>query len=173
MIGGWLLGRWILADTSRPLPSRARPLFLLGAIALALFAIVRGADGYGNWALHRDSGALLQWLHVAKYPPSLSYMALELGIGFVLLAAFFAVDDARPRPWLAPLSLLGSTAFFFYLLHVHLLELAGEVLHFDPERYGLVKTYVGAAVVIVVLYPLCARFRRYKAAHPDGWARYI
>ncbi len=173
MIGGWVLGRWLLADSSRPPPSRAPRLLLLGALSLAVFAVVRGIDGYGNWGLHRDSGAALQWLHVAKYPPSLSYTALELGIGFPLLALFFALDDGRERPWLAPLALFGSTAFFYYVLHVHLLLLAGTVLQLDPGRYGLAKTYVGAAAVLVALYPLCVRYRRYKAAHPDGWARYV
>jgi uncharacterized membrane protein len=173
MIAGWLLGRWILVDPSRPAPSRAPMLLALGGLLLCLFAIVRGIDGYGNWGLHRDLVGVLQWLHVAKYPPSLSYTALELGIGFVLLAVFFALDDGRERRWLAPLALFGSTAFFYYLLHVHLLLLADTVLRFDPDRYGLAKTYVGAAAVLVALYPLCVRYRRYKAAHPDGWARYI
>jgi uncharacterized membrane protein len=173
MIGGWVLGRWILTDPSRPPPTRARPLLLVGVVLLGLFAVLRDIDGYGNWGLHRDSGAFLQWLHVAKYPPSLSYMALELGIGFVFLAAFFAVDDGRARPWLAPLALFGSTAFFYYLLHVHLLLLAGTVLQLNPETFGLAKTYLGAAAVLLFLYPLCVRYRRYKAAHPDGWTRYI
>jgi uncharacterized membrane protein len=173
MIAGWVFGRWLLADASRPPPARARTLLLIGLGLLALFAVVRGIDGYGNWGLYRDSSDFLQWLHVAKYPPSLSYTALELGIGFVLLALFFALDDGRARPWLAPLSLLGSTAFFYYLLHVHLLDAAGLLLHFDSEHDGLAKTYGGAAAVLLVLYPLCVRYRRYKAAHPDGWTRYI
>jgi uncharacterized membrane protein len=173
MIGGWVLGRWILADSSRSPPSRALTLLVLGALSLGLYALVRAIDGYGNWGLHRDAAGVLQWLHVAKYPPSLSYTALELGIGFVLLAGFFHLDDGRERPWLAPLALLGSTAFFYYLLHVHLLLLADTVLRLDPARYGLTKTYVGAAAVILALYPLCFRYRRYKAAHPDGWTRYV
>jgi hypothetical protein len=93
--------------------------------------------------------------------------------GFVLLAGFFTLDDGRERRWLGPLALLGSTAFFYYVLHVHLLLLAGTVLQLDPERYGLAKTYVGAAAVLAALYPLCVRYRRYKAAHPDGWTRYV
>ncbi len=173
LIGGWGLGRWLLADRARPPAARVRPLLGVGLGLLALFALVRGLDGYGNWGLHRDSGALLQWLHVAKYPPSVSFMALELGLGFVLLALFFRLDDGRERPLLAPLGVLGATAFFYYLLHVHLLDLAGRVLRLDPAVHGLAKTYAGAAAVLVALYPLCAIYRRYKAAHPDGWTRYV
>jgi uncharacterized membrane protein len=86
--------------------------------------------------------ALLQWLHVAKYPPSLAFMALELGLGLVLLALFFALDDGGERRLLAPLGLLGSTAFFYYLLHVHLLDVADYVFHIDHETHGLAKTYL-------------------------------
>ena len=135
--------------------------------------MVRGVDGYGNWGLYRDSMAPLQWLHVAKYPPSLSYTALELGLTFVLLALFFVFDDAQPRPLLAPLATLGSTAFFYYLLHAHLVNGAALLSHEDRNSHGLLKTYAAAAVVLVVLYPACVRYRRYKAAHPDSWTRYI
>jgi uncharacterized membrane protein len=170
MIFGWVFGRWLLTSERS---ARPRVLLTIGAALLACFAVVRGLDGYGNWALHRDSLAPLQWLHVAKYPPSLSFMTLELGIGFVLLALFFALDDGRPRAALAPLALFGSTAFFYYLLHAHLMGVVDKALHLDHEKYGLAKTYLGAAFALAVLAPLCARYRRYKAAHPDGWTRYV
>ncbi|HEY2743551.1 MAG TPA: heparan-alpha-glucosaminide N-acetyltransferase domain-containing protein [Polyangia bacterium] len=173
MMAGWVLGRWILATKTLDRAARAQKLATLGIALLAVFAIVRGVDGYGNWNLYRDSLAPLQWLHVAKYPPSLSYTTLELGLTFLLLALFVMLDDDRPRPLLGPLALFGSTAFFFYVLHVHLLQLVQVVFKLDRNQYGLTKTYVAAAAVIVLLYPLCARYRRYKAAHPDGWTRYL
>ena len=39
-------------------------------------------------ALLREDGSLVQWLHVSKYPPSVTYDALELGIAWLLLALF-------------------------------------------------------------------------------------
>ena len=173
MMAGWVLGRWILETRDRPPAARVRTLALIGVALLAVFAIVRGVDGYGNWGLYRDSLAPLQWLHVAKYPPSLSYSTLELGLAFLLLALFFQLEDTRPRPLLQPFLIFGSTAFFYYLLHVHLLKLAAIVLGLDRAHDGLFKTYAGSAAVLVALYPLCTRYRRYKAAHPDGWTRYI
>lgn len=172
MMAGFVLGRWILATRSRP-EVRVPTLAAIGIGLLAVFALVRGLDGYGNWGLYRDSLAPLQWLHVAKYPPSLSYTALELGLAFLVLALFVRIDDGRPRPLLAPLGLFGATAFFFYLLHVHLLGLAALALGWNRQTGGLGATYLAALAVIIVLYPLCVRYRRYKAAHPDGWTRYI
>jgi uncharacterized membrane protein len=176
MMAGWVLGRGFVSSLGvreRDHRARARTLLLYGIGLLVLFAVVRGLDGYGNWDLHRDSLAPLQWLHVAKYPPSIAFTALELGIAFLLLALFLVLDDDSPRPLLRPLALFGSTAFFFYLLHIHLLGLFELVTRMDRQQHGLAKTYLGALAILIVLYPLCARYRRYKAAHPDSWTRYI
>jgi uncharacterized membrane protein len=169
MLAGWVVGRWLLTERDRMV--RARSFVLIGVTLLVGFAFVRGLDGYGNWGLHRDSLDPLQWLHVAKYPPSLAYTALELGIAFVLLGLFCVADNGRLQ--LAPLGLLGSTAFFFYVLHVHVMGIASLILKLDPEQNGLAKTYLAAAAGIAALYPLCSLYRGYKSAHPDGWTRYL
>jgi uncharacterized membrane protein len=172
MMFGWVLGRWLLEP--RPQRERAKAMALLGLALLAVFLVVRGVDGYGNWNLHRDSLDVLQWLHVAKYPPSLAYCSLELGLGFGLLAAFLALDEpAHPRRWLAPFALFGSTAFFYYLLHVHLMAGTQLLLGWDKASYGLEKTWLAAAVTLALLAWPCAAYRRYKSAHPDGWTRYV
>ena len=73
-----------------PASDAARRCAAAGLAALALFAVVRGWNGYGNMAVLRDDGSLVQWLHVAKYPPSLAFSALELGLMALLLAALLA-----------------------------------------------------------------------------------
>lgn len=177
MMAGWVLGRWLLATRDRPAMTRVPTLLAIGGGLLVVFAVVRGLDGYGNWGLHRDSTSLLQWLHVAKYPPSLSYTTLELGLSFLLLATFCALGDSRPRPVLAPLAVFGSTAFFFYLFHVHLIGLAEKLgerfFGVDQRQNGLLKTYVVTLAALLLLYPLCTWYRGYKLRHPDGWTRYI
>jgi uncharacterized membrane protein len=170
MIFGWVFGRWLLSGGE----GRAGPVGLWGGALLGLFVVVRGFDRYGNWGLHRDSGALLQWLHVAKYPPSLAYVCLELGLGLILLALFIRLENSgRSFGLLTPLSLFGSTAFFYYLLHVHVMSAFQAVTQIDRHSDGLAKTWIGAGVTLATLAPLCWLYRRYKAAHPNGWARYI
>jgi uncharacterized membrane protein len=173
MMAGWVLGRWVLETRALDHRARARTLAVIGVALLVVFAVVRGLDAYGNWGLYRDSLEPLQWLHVAKYPPSLSYTTLELGLTFLLLALFFQIEDTRPRPLLRAFSIFGATAFFYYLWHAHLLNLVSLLAKHDHNRHGLLKTYVAAALVLVALYPLCVRYRKYKAAHPDSWTRYI
>ncbi|MGE5183540.1 MAG: DUF1624 domain-containing protein [Acidobacteriota bacterium] len=172
MMIGWVVGRWLVVP--RPRGERARTLAVIGVALLAMFVAVRGHDGYGNWHLHRDSLDILQWLHVNKYPPSFTYVTLELGLAFLLLAGFMRIDDPeQPRAALRPLALFGATAFFFYLLHVHLLAALASLLDLDASSYALAKTWLFAALVIALLAAPCAWYRGYKRAHPDGWARYI
>lgn len=173
MMGGFVLGRWLLETRERDGRSRVAPMLGIGFALLALFAVVRAIDGYGNWLLHRDSTAVLQWLHVAKYPPSIAYSSLELGICFCLLALFFALDDASPRRALAPFGLFGATAFFYYVIHLHLLVGFESIVRLNRQTHGLLTTWSATAIVLVVLAPACAWYRGYKRAHPDGWTRYL
>jgi uncharacterized membrane protein len=165
-----LLG-WAAADIARSDPDLfQRRLILAGVAALGVFAVVRGLNGYGNAGLFREDGSIIQWLHTSKYPPCLAYTACELGLAWLLLAAFW---KARlPRSVAGILTPLGQGAFFFYLLHIHLLQLMAWTLGL-LRNAGLAATYLAAAVVIAVLILLCQRFRRYKVAHPGGWAQYI
>jgi uncharacterized membrane protein len=165
-----LLG-WAAADIAARAPARFRArLFVAGGVALALFVVVRGLDGYGNAGLLRGDASLIQWLHTSKYPPCLAYTACELGLAWLLLAALWQAQ--LPRWATAVLTPLGQSAFFYYLVHIHLM-LAVALLLGVLHKEGLLVSYVAAAVVIALLIPLCERFRRYKAAHPRGWAQYI
>src|SRR5262249_62227822 len=80
---------WGASELARRNPARfpAR-VVLAGVVALGLFFLFRGLNGWGNMGLLRENGSLAQWLHVSKYPPSVTYDALELGIAWLLLALF-------------------------------------------------------------------------------------
>jgi uncharacterized membrane protein len=165
-----LLG-WAAGEIARRDPARvALRLLLAGVVALGVFAVVRGLDGYGNGGLLRQGSSIIQWLHTAKYPPSLAYTACELGLAWLLLAALWNADLPG---WLsAVLTPLGQSALFFYLLHKHLLQALSEAFGLH-HRAGLEASYVAAALTIALLLPACRAFHRYKRAHPEGWARFI
>jgi uncharacterized membrane protein len=170
LVLGLAFGRWLAL--AQPAATRvAGRLAAAGSVALALFVLVRRGNGYGNMGLAHADDSIVQWLHVSKYPPSLSYLALELGIMALVLALFF-VWPARGRRPLRVLSLFGQTALFFYLLHAHLLAVVALALGVYG-REGLAATYVATLGALVVLYPICKRYRAYKASHPEGWARYV
>ncbi len=173
MMLGWVLGRWLLGRKEQP--EVAGRLWVLGLGALAIFAVVRGADySFGNLGLTRTDSSWLQWLHVSKYPPSITFAALELGIMLLLLAAFFRFDSVRKGPVnsLNPLLVFGQTAFFFYVAHILLIEVVArqtEIYHAG----GLVDALLGSAIALAVLYPVCLIYRRIKATHPRSLLRYF
>jgi uncharacterized membrane protein len=176
MMLGWAFGAHLLSLRRRGTPASdaAGRCAAAGLAALALFAAIRVSNGYGNLAVLRDDGSLVQWLHVAKYPPSLAFSALELGSMALLLAALLALQARLASPPRArnPFLVLGRTALFFYLLHFPLLAVAAGALGL-AGRGGLAHTYGAAAIVVAVLYPACLWYGRYKAAHPDGLAQYV
>jgi hypothetical protein len=112
---------------------------------------------------------------VSKYPPSLAYVGLELGILFIALAACFAFAGSRPARKGNPLLVFGQTALFFYLIHFHLLRLVGIAVTggYQKPAWGLGATYAAALAVVLLLYPACRWFRGFKARHPRSWVRYV
>jgi uncharacterized membrane protein len=107
---------------------------------------------------------------VSKYPPSVTFVGLELGIGALLLAALMKLASVPAA--LRPIHLIGQTALFYYLLHLHVLHLGAWLTH-QHKNLGVGSAYYCGLAVLVVLYPVCRWYRRYKTAHPDGWARWI
>lgn len=145
-----------------------------GLLSLAVFLVVRGLNGYGNMLLLRDDLAPLQWLHVSKYPPSITFLTLELGVMALLLAGFYRLERARKGAMSAPmtaLTLLGQAALFYYVIHIHLLGLVTTLL--GVAKQGIAATLIGAALCVLALSFPAARYQRYKAAHPSGWTRYL
>jgi uncharacterized membrane protein len=165
---GWAFG---LRLHARGAEHAQRWLLGWGAAGLVLFALVRGAAGYGNMALQRQDGSLAQWLHASKYPPSLSYAALELGLMALALAACMALATRWREPARGPVLVFGQTALFFYLAHFTLLGLSRPLL--GLPQGGVPGALLAALVTWLVLYPCCLWYRGYKRAHPDGWARFV
>jgi uncharacterized membrane protein len=173
MVLGWVLGRHMVqfaAGRSRISPKTV--LVIAGVTGLVVFAVVRALPGYGDMFLDRTDHSWQQWLHVSKYPPSLAFSASELGLlclGQVALLAIEPVIGVREN---GVLLVFGQTAMFFYLVHRLVLEVPAT--YFGWRGAGnLTTTYLGAAVLLGLLYPACRWFRALKSAHPDSFLKYI
>jgi len=176
MMLGFVFGKKLLhtRDSGSAQWPPEKVLLVGGAAALLVFGIVRGLNSYGNMMLLRENASLIQWLHVSKYPPSLSFLTLELGLMGIILSLLFRFNGKARGPtrlW-NPILVFGQTAFFFYVLHIVSLEMSARVLNLHMKM-GLGTTYMAAIAVLVLLYPCCFWYRRYKTSHPGGWARYI
>jgi uncharacterized membrane protein len=169
MILGWCCGRFFLQGR---IPNPPLMALRVGVFAWLVFAAVRWMNGYGNMMLLRYDDSLLQWLHVSKYPPSLSFAALELGLMCWLLALLFVLYRNTPGNRFDPLLVFGQTSLFFYVLHVHLLAAAGWTLG-ARGRGGLTETGVAVLGVLALLYPLCFWYRNLKRSGKIPLTHYL
>jgi hypothetical protein len=147
-------------------------MWVVGIAALAVFALVRANAGYGDMLLHRAGTTWQQWLHVSKYPPSLTYATLELGLMCLLLASLMALERVIGVRKNGPFLVFGQTAMFFYLAHRLVMEIPAT--YFGLRGVGdLTTTYVVGVVLFALLYPACLWYRAFKAAHPKSVLRYL
>src|SRR5688572_30143872 len=113
---------------------RDRTLFILGLAMLAGFFVLRWFEFYGNpsaglavgpfgaGASWRDQdsigGAIMVFFDVQKYPPSLQFLLVTLGVVFTLWPLL-----ARLRgPLASVLNTFGAVPFFFYVLHIYVVH---------------------------------------------------
>lgn len=143
-----------------------------GILLLCLFVVIRGLNGYGNMLLYRDDMSLLQWLHVSKYPPSLAFGLLTLGVMCLGLAFFFRLYASDRILAGNPLIVFGRTPLFFYILHVHLLGGVAVLLGLW-EAGGLIESFVATVATLLVLFPLCRWYAGFKRSHPGSIMRFV
>ena len=170
---GWGFGRFLIARRDDP-GAITRWTTIAGAAGLALYAVVRGVNGYGTMGLLRTDGSLIEWLHVSKYPPALAYAGLELGLAALTIAGLFVLQRRIGERFSPsnPVLVFGQTAFFFYVAHIVLLQIAARAL--GLLKQGTLGTAIVATVAaLVVLYPACLGYRRFKADHPRSVLRFF
>jgi uncharacterized membrane protein len=170
MLLGFALGSSVEKGTT--LEALRSRLGLAAIALLAVFAVVRGLNGYGNMLLYRADGSLIEWLHVSKYPPSLSYATLELGLAAAIFWGILGALSHRAVGEKNLLVVLGRTPMFFYLLHIPLLALVATLTGL-AHHLGIGAAFGFAALVVLALYPLCIFYGRYKAAHPKTLLDYV
>jgi len=150
---GLLLGRAL----SRRRGQHAAIAAAAGATLVGLFAILRGA-GVGD--PHEPGPGLIGFLTVTKYPPSIDFLAVTLGLDLVLLATLsLNVAERLTRP----LDVFGRVPLFFYLLHLYVF---GALSWFFRHGTTFAVMYLVWAVAVIAMYPICRRYAAFKAATP-------
>ncbi len=170
---GWVYGRHLLAAREgKAKLSPAQTMFLWGAIALAIFAVVRYFNAYGNMWLFRDGASWAQWLHVSKYPPSLSFSALELGILFIMQGLLMVIEPKIGVRDKGVLLVYGQTAFFFYVAHRFVFDVTANWFG-TKGMWSLPGTLIASSIMLIALYPCCLWHRAFKKKHPETILRFF
>ncbi len=177
---GYCMGPWFARAASAA--TRQRCLLLAAAGALSGFVALRLLNGYGEaqWFAHDHAiQTLMSFFNITKYPPSLLFLALTLGIGLLLLLGF---ERAGQRKWISILAVFGAAPMFFYLLHLYVLKvlyLASVALfglnhgdYFGFDSIGPV--WLTSLLLAAALYVPVRWFAGLKARRRDiQWLKYF
>lgn len=177
---GYAAGPWFgaAADSN----TRRRNLWTAGIGALVGFMVLRLFNGYGDkpWSV-AETGlqTAMSFFNITKYPPSLLFITLTLGIGLLLLITFERYQQKR---WLRPLVTLGAAPMFFYLLHLYVLKILylialalwgtnqGNYFGFD----AMWAVWLCSVLLAVALFPAVSWFAALKARRRDiTWLKYL
>jgi uncharacterized membrane protein len=151
---GMAFGRWLLADR----PAAYRWSLPLGAACLLLFVAVRWSGGFGNIRPPEGSG-WVAFLNVVKYPPSIVFLLLTLGIDLAILGLLARAGGALAS-WVRPLVVLGQSPLLFYLAHLYLYGAIGRVV--APSGMPIVRMYPYWLAGLVLLYFVCRWYGSFK-----------
>ncbi len=157
---------------------RRRRLVAGGLGCLALLLVLRTWNIYGEtlpWAPQDELlRSAMAWLNFTKYPPSLDFLLLTLGIGVLVLAWIERVDAG----WVRVAAVFGGAPLFFYILHLYLLlaaqRIAAGVLGVARADFTQVwQVWLGAVVLAALLYWPTKRFGQYKRVSGKAWVKYL
>lgn len=188
MMLGYLLGNWYTSDFN---PSKRKNyLRTIGLSSLLLFVLLRLFNLYGepvDWSIQPQiSHSILSFINVSKYPPSLDYVLITLGISLLFLSVAENIQSAISKP----IIVIGRVPMFYYILHIYLIHglslLAAYATGYDPmllvsdqfismipelKGYGfsLSQTYLVWIIVVLCLYPLCHWYNNYKNKNRQYW----
>jgi uncharacterized membrane protein len=191
MAAGYCFGRVMTLDTER----RRRWLLRIGWGVTAAFLSVRGVNIYGDpqkWSRAIPGMAVLSFLRVAKYPPSLDFLLMTLGPAILLLWWLDRLEIGDKDP----LMVFGRVPLFYFVVHLFLIHglavllavfryghagfmlsplpsMGGAAMYPPDYGYGLGGVYAIWLTVVILMYPLCRWFAGVKRRRRDWWLSYV
>ena len=185
---GYVFGTFYTKDFDEQ--RRRRWLILIGLGAVVLFLALRGFNLYGEpgaWSAQGSSlFTVMSFLNTTKYPPSLHFLLMTMGPALI----FLALSERMQHRITKPIVVFGRVPFFFYILHLYFIHvfamLALVFAGHDWREYILTAramasgtlssfglrieaVYLVWILLIMLLYPLCRAYQRYKENNPAKW----
>jgi uncharacterized membrane protein len=173
-----------------PRPVRKALFYKIGTFSLLLFILIRASNLYGDPFPWRAQDAwwkdIFIFIKCQKYPPSLCYLLMTIGVAMLMLAGFEQVYTKISRI----LIVYGRVPFFYYILHIYLIHLSQvivavsmgftkeDLIHAfqgSPGNWGfnLFIVYLVWITVVAMLYLPCRWFMKTKERRKDWWLSYL
>ncbi len=169
---------------------RQRFLFQLGGGLLALFLILRWLNFYGDPQPWQSGDSwlrtIISFMNVEKYPPSLLFLSVTLGLSLPILA----IVERFKTPLHNAMVTIGRVPLFYYVVHIYFVHIMAMIagmfqgfpasawlvpILYKPEGYGfgLPVVYLVWIGVVIALYPACKWFAKIKAEKKSWWLSYL
>jgi len=166
IVFGMLFGKWILADVKKAYLKGA----WLGLACLVGFVLLRLINGFGN-IRSLPLGNWMDFLSVVKYPPSMTFVLLTMGVNLTILGIFSLYKKPMLGDW-NPVLVFGRVPLFFYLAHIGVYLLMGRLL--TPGGSTLEVMILLWLAGLVVLYFPARWYGHLKNRQPArSWVRYF
>jgi uncharacterized membrane protein len=151
---GMVFGHWLVDDSQKAFERALK----LGAAFILAFLVLRYLDGFGN-IRPRGGNTWIDFLNVVKYPPSITFNLLTMGVNLIIVA-LFARASKRLQQYFQPLVVFGQVPLFFYLTHLFLY--AGLGLWLTPGGTSIPKMVPYWLLGLLILFPLCLWYGQLK-----------
>ena len=174
---------------------RTALLMKYGLYAIGAFLILRLTNFYGepNPFIIQDSitYSIMSFFNTTKYPPSLLYILMTIGPSLLLLSAIEKYKNKVTDFFVV----FGRVPLFYYFIHILIIHLIAIILllvsnkdysimlnmtpflqnqdQFIEYGHPLWVVYVIWLTVILILYPLCYKYMKYKSNSKKWWLSYL
>lgn len=188
MLLGYCIGKLF---TDMNADRRKKILLWTGVGVLLFFVALRSINFYGDpvpWSQQKNSTAtFFSFMNVQKYPPSLLFLCAT--IGPVLI--FLALVKNTVGGFVKIVSVYGRVPFFYFIVHFYILHIAAIIAYLSRghslaegmkgvaglpfkfanpgEGYSLGIVYLIWIAIVIIMYPLCKWYDRYKTNHKEKW----
>jgi uncharacterized membrane protein len=149
---GLIFGKFVLKERKKLFQYTS----IVGVIFLILFIFVRWIGGFGNF--HAWNNGWIAFLNITKYPPSISFILLTLGINLLVLFLFSKIESMLSHVG-QPLLIFGRSALFFYIVHLYLYATIGFAF---PKGASYQLMYLFWFIGLLILYPMCLWYGKFK-----------
>lgn len=158
VIFGLAFGHWLAQDSHQAF----KRALAFGVVFLLAFVAIRALDGFGN-IRPREGDGWIDFLNPVKYPPSMTFTLMTMGVNLILLWLFSQAGE-RARRLLQPLAVFGRVPLFFYVLHLFLYAAIANLL--TPEGTSIPVMYLFWLLGLLILFPLCLWYGWFKHRQP-------
>ena len=126
-----------------------------GLIFLLIFIILRFIN-FGDY-YHKNLSGIISYLAVVKYPPSIAFVILNMGI---LSLLFWIISKFESSYIFKPLIVFGQSSLFFYFAHIYTFIVMSK---FVPHSFPLINMYLLWLIGLLILFPICKAYLNLKS----------